>query len=89
MTTWDDVRAGCVVLGHDGLIYGVAAFEPHPAGPVIELVRDGHSIGWAQPPAGTPITVLHWPDTAAEAQAFNALALGGLNPQLIRETFTP
>lgn len=88
--TWDDVHGGDVVLGHDGNTYGVASISHgHPAGPVVTLARHGAVIGPAQPPPGTPITVLERADMSAEAQAFAMFAGAGLGPELIGETFQP
>lgn len=89
MTTWEQVHAGCVVLGHDGKVYGVSLVEQHPAGPVIELVYDGAPAGRAQPPPGTPITVLEWPETSGEARTFALFTATGLDPQVIRESYQP
>lgn len=87
MTTWDEVHTGSVVLGHDGLTYGVAHIEHGlPGGPGIVLVRHGERVH-AQPPPGTPITVLAEADVSQEARAFQALADEGLGPQIIRETW--
>lgn len=81
--TWEQVHVGDVVLGHDGLTYGVAGVAP---GPIITLYRHGQISGPAQVPPGTPVTILQRADTAAEARAFAILAEAGLNPQIIRET---
>lgn len=89
MTTWDEVHAGCVILGHDNVVYGVASWEAAPGGPIIELVRDGLPAGRAQPPTGTPITVLEWPDLRPEAQAFAVLSAAGFNVDIIRESYRP
>lgn len=87
MTTWEDVHAGSVVLGHDGLTYGVEHVEHGlPGGPGITLTRYGQRVS-AQPPPGTPITVVEAADTTEEARAFAALAEAGLDPQIIRETW--
>jgi hypothetical protein len=86
VTTWEEVHAGDVVLGHDGQVWGVAAVVPgSPAGPIVTLTRHGVTTGPAQPPPGTPITILERADSAAEARAFGALSAAGLGPQLIEE----
>lgn len=88
MTTWDDVHAGSVVLGHDGLVYGVAHVERDlPGGPGIVLVRHGQRLQ-AQPPPGTPITVVQAADVSEEARAFAVLAQAGLGPEVVREIWT-
>lgn len=90
MSTWDDVHAGAIVLGHDGLSYGVEEIShDSPYGPVIVLTRHGVRVGPAQPPPGTPITILENPAMPAEAAAFAVLAEAGLGPQLIRESYHP
>lgn len=87
MSSWDTVHAGDTVLGHDGQEYGVLDIvHGDPRGPVVTLTRFGATVGPAQPPPGTPITVLSHTDMTAEATAFAALAGAGLAPQLIRET---
>jgi len=87
VTTWDEVHTGSVVLGHDGLQYGVAHVEHGlPGGPGIVLVRHGQRLQ-AQPPPGTPITVLQAADVSEEARAFETLTAAGLGPQIIRETW--
>ncbi len=82
--TWDTVHTGDVVLGHDQLEYGVAGIEPSPAGPIVTITRYGQR-SIAQPPPGTPITVLARADMSAEAQAFAILAGAGLGPVVVRE----
>lgn len=88
MDTWDTVHAGDVVLGHDQLEYGVVGIDPSPFGPVVTLTRYGQQ-QTAQPPPGTPITVISRADVTAEARAFAILAGASLNPQVIRETYQP
>lgn len=89
MDTWDGVHAGDVVLGHDGQTYGVVSVvHTVPGGPVVTLTRHGLTVGPAQPPPGAPITVLQRADATAEARAFTVLATAGLNPELIRESYT-
>ncbi len=88
MPTWEDCHAGTIVLGHDGLEYGVVDIERgDPRGPVVTLVRFGARVGPAQPPPGTPITIVGEPDLSAEARAYAVLAEQGLDPQVIRETY--
>ncbi len=88
MTTWDEVHTGSVVLGHDGRTYGVAHVEHDlPGGPGIVLVRHGERVH-AQPPPGTPITVLSEADVSAEARAFAVLQEAGLGPEIVREMWT-
>lgn len=85
MTTYEDVHGGDHVLGHDGEIWGVAEIGHSPALRVV-LVRLGHRVqGW--PPAGTPVTILQRQDMSAEARAFEALAGGGLVPELLGERY--
>lgn len=86
MTTWDQVHAGDVVIGHDGQTWGVESIAPHPAGPVVTIVRHGQR-ATGQPPPGTPITVIESTDMTAEAHAFNVLAAAGLQPELLRESY--
>lgn len=90
MDTWESVHVGDVVLGHDGLTYGVAGIKHgNPAGPIITLFRYGQTIGPSQPPPGTPITVLQRADVTAEARAFAALAECGIAAELIGERYEP
>jgi hypothetical protein len=87
MDTWETVHAGDIVLGHDGQSYGVqTVVHGDPRGPVVTLVRHGQITGPAQPPRGTPITVLQRSDMAAEAAAFHVLEAAGFGPELLRET---
>ena len=87
--TWEQTHAGDIVLGHDGKAYGVADIVfGDPCGPVVTLTRFGERLV-AQPPPGTPITVIQPVDTGPEAQAFAALAAAGLAPEVIRESITP
>lgn len=86
--TWDTVHAGDIVLGHDRNVWGVASVAPHPAGPVVTLVRHGERIT-AQPPTGTPITVVERADLTDEARAFEALSAAGLNPEILWESYEP
>lgn len=88
MITWDDVHAGDVVLGHDGQEWGVESIAPHPAGPVITIVRHGQRLV-AQPPPGTPITRLAEADVSAEAHAFATLTAAGLGPVVLWESYQP
>ena len=88
-TTWERVHAGETVLGHDDQEWGVVDIVVgDPRGPVITLTRYGQTLGPAQPPPGTPITVVSPVDTAPEAAAFAALAAAGLAPEVIRESIT-
>lgn len=87
MTTWEDARAGSIVLGYDGNTYGVTEHVPHPAGPIVTLVRYGVRTGPAQPPPLTPITIVEPADMTAEANAFAVLSAAGLAPELLRETY--
>jgi hypothetical protein len=90
VSSWETVHAGDTVLGHDGLTYGVLEIvHGDPQGPTVTLTRFGVTVGPAQPPPGTPITVLSTTDMSAEARAFAALAEAGLAPQVIRETINP
>lgn len=79
MTTWEDVHAGAVVLGHDGQTWGVAGVAPGPDGPTVALVRHGQQLV-GRPPAGTPITVIQPADVSGELAAVDALLAGGLGP---------
>lgn len=88
MTTWDQVHAGDIVLGHDGNAWGVASVAPHPAGPVVEIVRHGETLR-AQPPVGTPITVIEAADVATEAQVFGMFERAGLGPEILWESYQP
>lgn len=88
--TWEGVHSGDVVLAHDGLAYGVVDVQlGDPRGPVVTLTRYGELVGPAQPPPGTPISVIQRADTSAEATAFAVLQQAGLDPAVIRETLTP
>jgi hypothetical protein len=87
--TWEQTHAGDIVLGHDGLAYGVADIVlGDPRGPIVTLTRFGEQLV-AQPPPGTPITVIQPVDTDLEARAFAVLADAGLAPEVIRESITP
>jgi hypothetical protein len=87
-STWEQVHAGDVVLGHDGQTYGVADIAPAaPGGPIVTLYRHGARVGPAQPPPGTPIVVVRRADTSAEAHAFSVLAAAGVGPEVIRESY--
>lgn len=89
-TVWEATHAGDVVLGHDDQAWGVVDIElGDPRGPVVTLYRFGQTLGPAQPPPGTPITVVSPVDTAPEALAFATLAAAGLAPEVIRESITP
>jgi hypothetical protein len=88
--TWESVHTGDVVLGHDGQTYGVVDIQfDDPRGPIVLLYRHGQTVGPAQPPPGTPITVIKRADTTMEAQAFSVLQAAELTPQVIRETMQP
>lgn len=88
MPVWEDAHAGSIVLGHDGGTYRVSGHGPHPAGPVITMidVMTGARVGPAQPPPGTPITIIEHANMNAEAAAFAILAAAGLGPELLWET---
>ncbi len=85
MSVWEDVHAGAIVLGHDQLAYGVLSVWHTAHGPVVTLIRHGVVTGPAQPPPGTPITIVSQPDMSAEAAAFGALSTVGLQPELLGE----
>ena len=85
MTTWEDVHAGDIVIGHDDLLYGIASVEPSEHGPRIVMRRDGRMVH-AQPPPGTPIRVWAHAGLSAEAAAWQLFEDAGLRPQIIRET---
>lgn len=86
MSTWEDVHAGAIVGGHDGLLYGVLSIDhTHASGPIVTLTRYGVVTGPAQPPPGTPIAIISQPDLTAEGYAFEVLAAGGLQPELLGE----
>lgn len=90
MDTWDSVHVGDVVLGYDGARYGVLSIWHHdPRGPVVTLINGGVTVGPAQPPPGTPITVIERADLSAEARAFQALDDAGFGPVLIGEMYLP
>lgn len=88
MAVWEDAHAGSVVLGHDGTTYRVVEFVRDPRGPIVTLqsLATGARVGPAQPPPGTPITIMQQADMDAEARAFATLADAGLGPELLRET---
>lgn len=87
MATWEAAHAGDIVLGHDGLTYGVIdVVRGDPRGPVVTMIRHGVVSGPAQPPPGTPIVILEAADVGAEAAAFSMFELAGLDPHVIRET---
>lgn len=72
---------GAVVLGHDGLLYGVTRVE---ASGEVELYRYGQTL-IATPPPGTPITVIE--QVTEELRAADVLIAGGLGPlEIIGET---
>jgi len=83
VSTYEQVHAGDHVLGHDGAVWGVAEIDHRPALRVV-LVRPGHRVE-GRPPAGTPVTILHREDVAAEFATVEMLAAGGLAPELIGE----
>lgn len=86
--TWEATHAGDIVLGHDNQAWGVVELTlGDPRGPVVTLTRYGQQLV-AQPPPGTPITVISPVHTDQEARAFAALFDAGLNPQVIRESVT-
>lgn len=85
MTTYEDVHAGAVVLGHDGHAWGVADIARQPLS--VTLVRHGQRLtGW--PPAGTPVTIIDpGPSVAPEYAAVQALLNAGLAPELVSEHY--
>ena len=86
--TWEQTHAGDVVLGHDGKVYGVADIAlGDPRGPIVTLTRYSERTT-AQPPPGTPVTVVTPVNTDQEARAFAVLFDAGLAPEVIRESIT-
>jgi len=83
MSTYEQVHAGDIVLGHDGELWGVAAIEHEPA-LAVTLVKHGARVV-GRPPAGTPVTVVEHADVAGEQQAVDALLAGGFGVELISE----
>lgn len=77
MTTYEQVHAGDIVLGHDGELWGVAGIDRAPK-LAVTLVRHGHSVT-GYPPPGTPITVVQAADVRAEAWAADVL-IGAFGP---------
>lgn len=86
--TWEATHAGDIVLGHDNQAWGVVELTlGDPRGPVVTLTRYGQQLV-AQPPPGTPITVISPVQTDQEARAYAALFNAGLCPEVIRESVT-
>jgi hypothetical protein len=80
MTTYEDVHAGALVLGHDNEVWGVAEIRRSPV-LAVTLVRDeGRVRVTGYPPAGTPVTVVQAADVGAEATAAQTLMDAGLGP---------
>lgn len=78
MTTYEDVHAGDLVLGHDGELWGVAAIARSPQ-LAVELVRHGLTLT-GYPPAGTAVTVVARSDVSAEAAAAQMFIDRGIAP---------
>lgn len=79
MTTYEDVHAGAVIVGHDSNLWGVESIDHRSGVPAVTLVRHGRRItGW--PPSGTPVTVAQPADVSAEAAAAQCLMDAGLGP---------
>jgi hypothetical protein len=85
MTTYEDVHTGDVVFGHEEQPWGVQRIEREPT-VAVTLVRHGQTVT-GYPPPGTPVTVLTVAGVEPEKQAFELLALAGLNPQVISEVW--
>jgi hypothetical protein len=71
VTTYEQVHAGAIVLGHDGELWGVEAID-HAPQLAVTLVKHGQRVV-GYPPAGTPVTVVTPADVAAEARAAQVL----------------
>lgn len=78
MTTYEQLHAGDIVLGHDGKLWGVAGIDHTPPLSVV-LVRYGRRVT-GYPPAGTPVTIVTPVDFAAETDAGWTLVNAGLGP---------
>ena len=86
--TWEATHAGDIVLGHDNQAWGIVELTlGDPRGPIVTLTRYGQQLV-AQPPPGTPITVITPVDTAPEARVFDMFINAGFTPEVIRESVT-
>jgi len=85
--TYEEVHAGDHVLGHDGDLWGVEAIE-HVPRLAVTLVKPGHKVT-GYPPAGTPVTIVHRSDIAAELAAAQVLIDGGFNIEIVAERYQP
>ncbi len=83
MSTYEEVHAGDVVLGHDGNAWGVEKIQHVPA-LAVTLIRYGDRVT-GYPSAGTPVEIIQSPDMSGEARAYDALVAAFGDVSLIGE----
>lgn len=88
VSTYEQVHAGDVVLGHDGNAWGVEQIVHDDGVTVVTLVRHGERVT-GRPPAGTEVTVLAPADVRAEGWAAQQLIDAFGSVVLIRERWAP
>jgi hypothetical protein len=83
MSTYSQVHAGTVVLGHDDKLWGVAEIT-HTPRLSVTLVRGEQRIT-GYPPPDTPVTIVTPADVSAEMRAAQALIDAGIMPEIVSE----
>lgn len=87
-STWNDVHAGDIVLGHDCNHWGVTSRGVAPGGVEIEIVRHGERLA-SIVPHGTPITVVSCDESHAPPPAVALLMAAFPGTEIIRESYQP
>lgn len=87
MSTYEEVHAGAVVLGHDGNSWGVEQITHEDGITVVTLVRHGARVA-GYPPAGTEVTVIEPADVSEEARAAQVLIDAFGSVELIGEIYS-
>lgn len=85
MSTYADIHAGAVVLGHDGELWGVAEVTREPRF-TVTLVRGGHRVT-GYPPLETPVTIVTPADVSQEMRAAQAFVDAGFAPEIISQSW--
>lgn len=90
MSTWRDVHAGDIVLGHDGQEWGVLGIEHDPPSMLdrtsaVTLTRYGRTLT-GRPPSVAPVIITQTADHSDTASAIDALLSVGFGVEIISES---
>jgi hypothetical protein len=88
VSTYEEVHAGDLVLGHDREVWGVETIAHVPRLAVTLVKDEGRVRVTGYPPAGTEVAIVQRADVSAEYAAAGTLIAAGLDVALVSERWS-